>query len=516
MDHCLKIVEIVDMICSHLDPPPHSWSLSSQRKFRDLAAMARTCKAFQHPALDYLWRETTLEKLVLRCMPSDLWAVGTVLDVSETVKIIRQLRPVRDSDWDCIRLYAPRVKTLYAGHGAGWPSSAEVLPILAVSLPESLFDNLRRLTWQHKEDYFHHIRLFLHSTLTSIHFWLCSDASASLFPALTRKCPNLTEIFTPVRAGYPHDSVSLADFICGFKSPEYLSVPSLDHDVLQHLAGQPTLRSLSMTSFSTVLTLPMNERRPFSGLRKLSLLYPKILAATQFFGVCIDVPLREAEVTFSEFLTPAEFHDLFAAASGGVSHSSLTDLYIETQWDCYTSEDISATNLVRPLSVRLLLDFANLTTLFIRTPIGFDLDNNIILDMARAWRQIQTLQMLGTHLTSPAELSCMSRVLCAKLPTFATPLNRIRCNHQRLDVEHSPISAPISIARFLSRIFPKIRIVQTHWEYHDDEEEEEEEELGANDLRVQARWNEVKTLLPEVLAIREEEKALARELRRSS
>ncbi|KAJ7729968.1 hypothetical protein B0H16DRAFT_1586093, partial [Mycena metata] len=72
MHRCLKILEIVDAVCVHLDSPD-PLLLSS----RHLSAVARTCTTFSGPAssLDHLWRVAPLEQLLIYCMPSDLWAL---------------------------------------------------------------------------------------------------------------------------------------------------------------------------------------------------------------------------------------------------------------------------------------------------------------------------------------------------------------------------------------------------------------------------------------------------------
>ncbi|KAJ7824275.1 hypothetical protein B0H13DRAFT_1539709, partial [Mycena leptocephala] len=73
MHHCLTVPEIVDMICFHLDP-----RLSENARLdtpRNLGMVARTCRFFQGPALDHLWSSASLGTVLVRCMPSDLWAV---------------------------------------------------------------------------------------------------------------------------------------------------------------------------------------------------------------------------------------------------------------------------------------------------------------------------------------------------------------------------------------------------------------------------------------------------------
>jgi hypothetical protein len=78
MHRCLQILEIVELVLSHLDPSSLIGVLHLPFPYRDLAMAARTCTAFQGPALDRLWSSTDLFKLLTRCMPSDLWAIDVV------------------------------------------------------------------------------------------------------------------------------------------------------------------------------------------------------------------------------------------------------------------------------------------------------------------------------------------------------------------------------------------------------------------------------------------------------
>ncbi|KAJ7117837.1 hypothetical protein C8R44DRAFT_791496 [Mycena epipterygia] len=77
MHRCLRIPEIVAMICVHLDPHPEfrGWPASKQPWLRDFAAVTRTCVDLYSPSLDSLWRSATLENLLL-CMSSDVWALN--------------------------------------------------------------------------------------------------------------------------------------------------------------------------------------------------------------------------------------------------------------------------------------------------------------------------------------------------------------------------------------------------------------------------------------------------------
>jgi hypothetical protein len=68
-----------------------------------------------------------------------------------------------------------------------------------------------------------------------------------------------------------------------------------------------------------------------------------------------------------------------------------------------------------------------------------------------------------------------------------------------LHVGHSPISTPISVARFLFRIFTVLRKIWSSAKYNNSDIED-------GPMEHHNPWKEVESLLPELLAIREEER----------
>ncbi|KAJ7252365.1 hypothetical protein B0H12DRAFT_1117955 [Mycena haematopus] len=206
MHRCLNISEIVDMICALLDP--RISSVPGPTPYRHLASIARTCTALQGPALDHLWSSTTLSKILIRCMPSDLWAIHTVEGKwGEELQAMLLLRPVRDSDWNRIHSYASRVQVLSSGRR--W-SLHGIFPALSVALPDALFPNLQNLDWGDRDEDFHYIHLFLRPTLTKIDISPSSDSDSSLLSTLTAKCPRLTDI--AIRT-YMSPGVPVSEFV---------------------------------------------------------------------------------------------------------------------------------------------------------------------------------------------------------------------------------------------------------------------------------------------------------------
>ena len=75
MHRCLLVPEILYQIFDFLLP--------RQTNASTLIALAITCKAFQHPALDILWKDLDDPLLPLvQCLPRDLWEKNDQLIVS--------------------------------------------------------------------------------------------------------------------------------------------------------------------------------------------------------------------------------------------------------------------------------------------------------------------------------------------------------------------------------------------------------------------------------------------------
>ncbi|KAJ7633994.1 hypothetical protein B0H17DRAFT_1187522 [Mycena rosella] len=186
--------------------------------------------------------------------------------------------------------------------------------------------------------------------------------------------------------------------------------------------------------------------------------------------------------------------------------------------DSSTSPDY----LVRSDSIRFLLCFGNSTSVTIVSMVGISLDNDTVAEMARAWHRIEVLT-LSSHYAFPAHprinpqcLDFFARYcphlsrLCITfdgtiLPYTSTATCVPQESLTHVAVEYSTISAPISVARFLSAIFPALETIDTDREFDDNED------LDALALYTEAighhrHWKEVETLIPHLVAVRAEER----------
>ncbi|KAJ7615594.1 hypothetical protein DFH06DRAFT_1062672 [Mycena polygramma] len=506
MHRCLEIAEIVDMICSQLYRPSDlPWFVEGGASPQDLAVAARTCTTFNGPALDYLWKSISLQTLLMRCMPSDLWALDkTSVQMRPYVARMRLLRPLRLSDWDRIRLYASRVQRLTCDPAV----CSEAFPALTVSLPHGIFSNLRAVTWSTAfmdQDNSHYISLFLPPTLTEISFHVASHSAASLLPTLAQKCPQLTNV------SISHDSLYCPDVsrsVLQLPAIAVLSVTTLDQEAFQYFSSLASLNSLTLDNLPSSFTLSSKPGSDFfPNLRTLAFDYPTIGSATHFIEMCRNVPLQRFSVLGFEPqpATATEVQRLFTAITAGFSHSTFTSLVL------YNPSVVDGDDLVPFSTLQRLFAFRGLVTLNLTFVVGFNLDDNNVAELARAWPQMEVLLLPGqsTAITPRATLACLSSFAryCPHLHTLgialdATALLKADSSHghqqclQLIDVGYSPIKEPSAVARFVSAVFPKVKTIDTFQDNHDENEDETQHPASI----YRRLWGEVLHALPEVVA----------------
>ncbi|KAJ7267788.1 hypothetical protein C8J57DRAFT_1325852 [Mycena rebaudengoi] len=535
MHHCLRIQEIVGLWCSHLEESStisleaystiagESWKRPA---LKDLAVVARTCRAFHGPALDALWRSTALVNL-LRCMPSDLCRCdesGPEWNVTCDMKL---LRPIEVKDWDRVLIYAPRVHHLFSNSYDC--DLSKVLPAVSACLHPRLFPHLQRLHWGHSDNDFRYIHLFLGPGITELSFTVsCTPAISFLTTAALRYSALKTvAIRSNLSAVSVAETKAVSVFLRSLTCVETLSVDSIDEAGLQHICRLPTVTVLRLGILPTLSAFNAGpDIRALAVLRRLYLARAEIGVTTRFLAWCKEMPLKSLVLEFITFLTGQETQNLFDAVSASVLHSSLTEINVVNGYEDRNPAHFPH-HLVHSHSIRPLFSFTNLTSVLIVTAVGIDLDNATVSTLARAWPRLEHLEISSFYQYSPAArpratLECLRSFAswCPCLTKLSMTLDGTaipslesgssRVVHSALvylHVEHSPISTPLSVARFLSGIFTVLKEIRSST---DDNDSDFEDELTEQSEAIRHNlWKEVESLLPELLAIREEERILA-------
>ncbi|KAF8149229.1 hypothetical protein K438DRAFT_1988992 [Mycena galopus ATCC 62051] len=515
MHRCLQLPELVALVCSHLQSP-YALELEaafgvSQPKRRDLAVLARTSTVFSSHALRLLWKSVTLIDL-FRCFPADVFELRTTGEGYFTKYIMQLLRPLRTSDWERVLVYAHHVKHLFSS--PDFADLSSIFPSVSLCLPENMLPNLRGLHWMHRENDFQFIDLFLAPQLTTIRIPHTSLAALSLLSSLPLRCPQLKEVILFPRGAPELRSLAVSAVsacVRDLHGIEELVVDMVDEPALEHLSCLSSVRYLRLGELpSTLPELPSDEA-PFPSLRTLYF-SSEIESPTRFLEWCNKLSFVEFTAECAAFSTADDVHRLFSAASSGISHLPLRKFTFSDEFGSFDSLD-SPNHLIRPQSLRSLFCFVHLTSVSILSAVGIDLDDTTVTDLARSWPHIEKLEFQSYYGNAAprATLRCLEAFpkYCPRLTKLAitfdatvipiptskeADLSLVCLKIENLDVEASPIVTARPVAKFLTRIFPRLRDISTLRDSLDGEEEWESD-MGPQVFQYDRKWKKVASML---------------------
>ncbi|KAJ7096022.1 hypothetical protein C8R43DRAFT_264579 [Mycena crocata] len=485
MSHALQIPEIVDTIFNFISRRADEDFLLNFPRI--LAILARTCRSFREPALNRIWRiQNTLHNLI-RCLPRQLWQQTADMD-------IRLLGTLTPADVERFSFYSRRVQHL-SFHKMG-THMFELLATLALHVPEQImFPNLRNLTWDvGNEAFFPAIRLFLNPNLTYLAFPLhTTPCNLSLFPMLARECSSLTGASVMTRRFYPTgidvsfdlQVTALSTFTRRLTRLETVTLQYIDGSALKHLSRLPSLRQMSLNipltldlaSLASLATHGPDDPN-FPSLRVLELDSTSLELATSYmpaFSRCRLETLRIGIHTLAGHLIAAA---LYTAISLHIPHDALQMLDVGDTPDNisvrYPTPAVANVPLYLVSGVHLhpLLVFSNLTDITLRSPVGFAIDDRTAALMAAAWPCLTSLDISTvTSITHPPTMTLHGvsafaqhcpHLRTLKIAFDATLVPEVgpslgqRVLQSSLDTLYpgaSPVTNPLSVARFLSGIF---------------------------------------------------------------
>ncbi|KAF7372666.1 hypothetical protein MVEN_00129900 [Mycena venus] len=415
MHRCLQVPELVSIVCSHLQGPRH-WEIFEvgHPKRGDLAVLARTSTVFSSHALRLIWNSATLMNL-LSCLPSDSFELRTTGEGYFTKYIMQLLRPLQNSDFERVHVYAPLVQHLFSD--PNFADLSSVFPSASPWLSENMLPNLQGLYWMHGENDFQRIDHFLTPQLTTIRIPHTSLAALKLLSSLALQCPQLTDVtlFPSGRTGF-----SIAGRIHGL-------------DVsFEHLSHLPGLRHLRLGELPS--TLPTYDDEP--SFPSLQTLYfsSEIESPFRFLEWGNQIPLVGFTAECPAFSTADEVHRLFSAAVGGISHFHLTEFAFDNEFDSFDSSD-STNFLIRSSSLRSLFCFVKLVSVSVLSAVGIDLDDPTVTDMARSWRHIECLELQSYYGTAAPRttLQCLEA-----FPKYCPHLSKLSIAFDALVIPTSP------------------------------------------------------------------------------
>ncbi|KAJ6533498.1 hypothetical protein B0H19DRAFT_1080912 [Mycena capillaripes] len=478
MHHCLQISEIVDLIFAQLDP-----GICLQASC--LAALARTCTTFHDSALDRLWNQQSNILNLIQCMPEDLWET-TDADGGITATLTPR-RALVVSDWDRVLKYAHRIKVLVCDDTTRADRTRNPTLIWVYSTLQRgefpgnfLLPNLEELWWYHREATdSSFITLFLGPRITSIRLGDRSNGHCPPLDTLLERCLDLRSVtIHGVDWESPHSArAQLASFVCALPRVEILDVRTTDCETLTYLGQLAPLRTLRVLFPRSLSIDGIPDRSMFSGLR-VARIHDRgldISASIAFLRTWNNPRITSFEACFlSAALQNSGM--LYEALAAHCVHEHLDELVVDIYSRDGTDIIPHPGHFFRPL-----FSFTQLRSVDLKVPGGYDLDDEMISDMARSWGNIEELRLKSPAVHQPAACTLLSLEAfarhCPRLQLLSMTLDAtiipeadlddmfVQWVRQdtltSLDVGYSRISDPNSVATFISSKFGNLKSLRS-------------------------------------------------------
>ncbi|KAF9233207.1 hypothetical protein BU15DRAFT_54229 [Melanogaster broomeanus] len=517
MHQCLSIVEVQRAIFREV--------YIQQRGV--LARLARTCRAFNGPALDVLWATLDSFTLLVKCLPRDLWRIDP-----DDKKMVFQ-RTMTLSDWQIFFKYSCRVRVVEESVGPQSITGCLNLGddvIFSLSNPPSygpLLPRLRTLYWDKPtKKYASLLRMLFTPSLVSI--FLTTSGCTLRSPEITiltpigTACPSLRSLYIAEHArAYPLlKSIFLSEAVMCMHSLESLVCSALDEEAFIHLSRLSALNELWMelrSDFKLDRVKPLLAPPAFGSINSLMLATSSLSTLT---SILESMQFSPSQVSFTVVNSPSlDAIRLFFMTLVNASCSERLSLV-----------SFSVANDRRysppPRQVTLstfepLLALPHINIFELNVPRGISLNDANITTLAEHWPKLSELSInattgwgTSTHLTHQGLVTLLSH--CADLEYFAlsVDLSGIDVSNWELPDSRpgngakndnclsakfvtSVISHPVAITAFLSDICPQLRAVSAVWDQEIFMSED------PNDVGVYLnRWEEVDDLLPAFKAVR--------------
>lgn len=448
-------------------------TISSYTQRKSLPALASTCRAFKHPALNALWRDLQSVEPLVKCLPSDLFSIVQG-------RVVLQ-KPIDSKLWDTLFEYLSCVRSITVKSIP--PAVIEPLTVLMLSSPStpaSWFPNLHKLTWH--ADGTHKFAPFLRMALVPSLLVLYVEISAadstflSVLSSLGTLCPYLQDMTTHIR----HKSDDLwhpispfiAQSISQLRHLHTLSAWDTGSKVTEHVMKLPAMQSLSLDlrSSSDWGKKPQFQFPGFDHLKWLSLSTQTIEHASNFFSSLQVVKSKQIKVDITNaFTTRSQF---LAVLQKRCDHDELEYLSLSTE---YSKGVRMASDDFTPLRA-----FPNLTHLLIEGIGNVSMSDEALCQLARAWPKLQALTISScvitdAYTTVPTFHGLISLLWsCPALTSLALVIDTTksdgidvkrpgggRCNKRLefLALGNSRINAPVNVALIISGLFPYLKQV---------------------------------------------------------
>ncbi|KAJ7032542.1 hypothetical protein C8F04DRAFT_1003819 [Mycena alexandri] len=468
MNRTLHIPEILGIIFGHLDP---SDILSGKDSSRTLAALARTCKAFKNPALDALWTFHVDLIPALRCFPEDIW--DRTLQIDQQLNFVAFRRPLTPEDWEVPLDQWKRIKIFRIFTFDTSRISLAVCETLRICCPDSiLFPNVQEVSWYDMDPR----KLPILSLLLSsrLHRISIGSGESTILSTLGNRSPDLTHVDLRGQHSGLDILPSVVTLMSKLQRLESLFIVAADAAILQLAARMSRLRYLVVDKVLHFGALSLqNVPRPhFPSLEILNLWATTVEVARTIIAATHH-PLTAVNLLCGGGLADCRtIARLYTALAAPRVHSALHTLHIEVSGN--------HPEIIAGDTLRILFPFTHLRTIVLKPYLGFDLDDDLLLEVARTWTRVEDLRLAVLNTNHPMRVDVRVTLTgihalakhCPKLrnleitfdATSVPELKEVWAQEKltMMRVDLSPISSPADVATFLSRIFPGLQELESY------------------------------------------------------
>lgn len=459
MHPALQNIDIICIICSYV----HDGSLP---------ALASTCRIFERPALDVLWRDLESVEPLVKCLPSDLFGI-------EKGHMIL-LKPPDAKMWGILCKYTSRVHSIAQSCPLGAIEPLGSLMLSCPLAPASIFPNLRKLRWRADgtQCAAQFLRVALVPTLLDLDINISSPSSIcflSVLSSLGTLCPHLLAI--NVRS--PSATNDLLHKISPFIAQSISQLHNLKTLLAWDLGNQGNEQLMQLRALQTLwLDLKSSsawERRShlrfpgFHDLYSLVLFIDNLEHASDFLSSLQVIRSKRVEIRFltnHASTSPSTMLSHFFTILGETcDHDNLKSFAVpNSPRKIHTKPDVFT-----PMH-----SCHSLTQLLIDRSWNISMADEELCQLVGSWPKLQVLKISRfvtiDDTTIPTFHGLISLLrLCPALTSLTLVLDTTQlgdidlkspgsgtCNKnlKELVLTNSPIDSPLRVALILSGLFP--------------------------------------------------------------
>ncbi|KAG8865195.1 hypothetical protein FRB96_000085 [Tulasnella sp. 330] len=524
----LKVPEVLNAILQNTD-----------RKGQ--AYCARTCKKWQSPALDFLWKDLeSLEPLVRLLVPLLLVSIEIQNRTAEMYEWKRN-GSFGDADWRTFDVYAKRVRSLeYDDSGASRPNPAMNAGIFAdigmYRPPGPFLPNVRTIHWRNiSERRAPAVLMFvsgapvLESLSISFGHAVPPRTTASLINTLSCRTPHLNHLSLSCGTSIQHRPIKMAfsRWLYQLRDLKAIGIPAYFGmtAVVQALASLPHLQTIHHTRNGYELDaegMMWNFEEGFHVLKELSFDAPLSMAGQL---ICSPKLSHLTRICLNTRASAPELHvhlpDFFTQVA---TCFSLEHLQLMLRDDINATEETETQLLLSYKHLRPLLTCRGLKQLQIAYNLPMTLYAHQLEEMGGKWPEMVTLELcqnprisLEPFLESPGtSISVLPTVVASfrKLESFgiflspkaefadsdrlgSSELKRLHFGHSQVPRTGDSFAAGAYIALLCSRI-TEVTTGKVAWFPSIDDSTEWNPEI----LKRRTEWDRVRDVINATLKLR--------------